>query len=84
MLPIATNRCTVHFDWWFDTGCDDDFIRDSMAQSGRSSRRTSRSVSACNGMESGVFDRGRYAPRIETAMQHFHRLSSRDLRRALE
>ena len=27
---------------------------------------------------------GRYAPRIETAMQHFRRLLSRDLRSALE
>ena len=85
VLPVAPNRCVVHFDWWFDAGCDDDFIRDSMAQSDKIQQED---LEICervqNGMESGAFDRGRYAPRLETAMQHFHCLLSRDLRSALE
>jgi len=82
--PDGPERCVVTFWWWFDAGCDEDFVADSIA----SSRRTQEEDVAVServqrGLRSGAWERGRYAPALEMGIHHFHRLLAADLRGAL-
>jgi len=85
VVPIAVDRTEIVFDFWFADDEGDEakrFIEKSIAESDRVQRED---IAICEsvqrGLASGSYDRGRYAPRVEGAMHHFHRLLHRDLTR---
>ncbi len=82
--PTGPQECLVTFDWWFDAGCDEAFIAQSMAQTVVTQDEDiiiSEKVQA--GLRSDAYVAGRYAPRLEIGAHHFHRLLSADLRGAV-
>ncbi|MCP4870509.1 MAG: aromatic ring-hydroxylating dioxygenase subunit alpha [Proteobacteria bacterium] len=86
VIPLAPNRCRVLFDFWFDEGVltDEAFVARSLEQSHVTQLEDIEiSESVQVGTESPAFARGRYAPRLEIAIHHFHRLLAEDLRSAL-
>ncbi len=86
VVPLAPDRCRVLFDFWFTSGVhrDDEFVRASLEQSHVTQLEDIEiSESVQVGTASPAFDRGRYAPRHEIAIHHFHRLLAADLRRGL-
>ncbi len=84
VVPLGPERCEVVFDYWFlETRGEDAqrFIRASLAASDAVQQEdVAISESVQRGVRSRSYDRGRYAPRVEMAMHHFHRLLTRDLR----
>ena len=85
VIPIAPDRCLVHFDFWFQGDAQEsaDFVAASMEQSHTTQLEDIEiSESVQRGMASGAFERGRYAPDHEGAIHHFHRILAGDLRRA--
>ena len=84
VLPVAPDRCRVWFDFWFDPKLDPEWIEASMA-SAEVTQREDMDISerVQIGMASGTWRRGPYAPRVEAAIHHFHRLLAADLRGAL-
>jgi choline monooxygenase len=84
VFPVSASRCVVRFDWWFAPDVDERWIEASLADTDATQQEDmaiSERVQA--GMESGTWAHGRYAPRVEVAMFHFHRLLAADLRRHL-
>jgi choline monooxygenase len=86
VLPVAPDRCRVVFDFWFaeERAGDEAWVRASVADSERTQLEdmaVSERVQA--GLASGTFRAGRYAPRVEAAVHHFHRRLAADLRRAI-
>ena len=85
VIPLDEHRCEVFFDFFFDDTVDEAWIAASLAQSDVTQQEDMWvSAKAQVGMQSGTWPRGRYAPELEMGIQHFHRLLSMDLRRALE
>jgi choline monooxygenase len=84
VVPLAHDRTLVVFDFFFrDTegSAAQDFIERSIAASHRVQEEdVSISESVQRGLGSPAYDRGIYAPAIEMAAYHFHRLLARDLR----
>jgi len=84
VVPIAHDRTAVVFDFYFEQteGREaKEFIEKSIAASHTVQEEDvaiSESVQA--GMVSSSYDRGVYAPAVETAAHHFHRLLTADLR----
>eukprot|EP00249_Psilotum_nudum_P016214 c25721_g1_i1 orf=514-1227(+) len=82
VLPTATNECQVIFDYFLDVSFKNDnmFIEQSLQDS---EVVQVEDISLCEGVQMGLespaFNRGRYAPRVEMAMHHFHSLLQRDL-----
>ena len=81
VLPVAADRCRVLFDFWFDP---ERVTPEWASSSADDSERTQRedmdiSTRVQRGMEMGLFSRGRYAPRVEVGIHHFHRLLAADL-----
>ena len=78
--PLGVDRCEVVFDFFFDEGVDDDFMRRSREAADATQRED---VWICEqvqrGLSSGRYQRGRYAPRLEHAVHQFHRLLATDL-----
>jgi choline monooxygenase len=86
VIPVSANRCRVLFDFWFDSSVvqDEAFVAASLDQSHVTQLEDIEiSESVQVGTESPAFERGRYAPKFEAAIHHFHRLLADDLRRAL-
>jgi choline monooxygenase len=83
VVPLAVDRTEVVFDFYFEADEGEAakrFIEESIAASERVQRED---VAICEsvqrGLRSASYERGRYAPRVEAAMHHFHRLLHRDL-----
>ena len=84
-VPLGPERTLTVFDYWFDPAvadADPDFVERSLAASDRVQQED---VGICEsvqrGLRSSSYDTGRYAPRLEHAMHHFHRLLAADLDR---
>ena len=88
VVPLAVDRTRVVFDFYFleTEGPDAErFIERSIRASDAIQREDiAISESVQRGLSSGGYDRGRYAPRVETAMHHFHRRLYADLRAGLD
>lgn len=84
--PVSPGRCRVIFDFWFDPSQRDAAWAEASIESSERTQLEDMAVSerVQNGMETGTWPRGRYAPRVEGAIHHFHRLLAADLRRTLE
>jgi choline monooxygenase len=84
VIPMAHDRTRVIFDFYFqDTEGPEarEFIDRSIDASHRVQEEdVSISESVQKGLGSPAYDRGIYAPGIETAAYHFHRLLAADLR----
>jgi choline monooxygenase len=84
--PISERRCRVTFDFWFDPEqVDEQWVAASLADSEQTQLEdmdVSERVQV--GMETGTWPNGPYAPKVEMAIHHFHRLLASDLRRATE
>ena len=78
--PLGVDQCEVIFDFFFEDGVDDDFIRRSRQTADTTQQED---VWICErvqqGLSSGRYERGRYAPRLEHGVHHFHRLLAADL-----
>jgi choline monooxygenase len=82
VMPLAHDRCQVVMDYYFENECADDagFISRSLAASHRVQIEDEGICAAVQrGLASGSYDQGRYAPRVEAAMHHFHRMLTDDL-----
>lgn len=84
VLPLGHERTLTVFDYYFDPSCTDgdpQFVERSLKASDRVQRED---IGVCEsvqrGMASSSFDRGRYAPKVEQAAHHFHRLLAGDLK----
>ncbi len=86
VVPLAVDRCLVVFDYWFPETEGEEaqrFIQASLEASDDVQQEdVAISESVQRGIGSRSYDQGRYAPRVETAMYHFHRLLAEDLRTA--
>jgi hypothetical protein len=75
------DRCEVVFDYWYPAAkvkADPQFVELSLAASDRVQQEdVGISESVQRGLGSSSYDQGRYAPAIEHAMHHFHRLLAR-------
>jgi choline monooxygenase len=80
--PLAADRCEVVFDYWYpESQRSDGFVEASLAASDAVQQEdVGISESVQRGLGSSSYDQGRYAPSVEMAMHHFHRLLARDLR----
>ena len=85
VLPLGPDRCQVLYDFFFTETEGPDaraFIEQSIEQSALTQRED---IAICESVQTGLrssgYDRGRYAPRVETGEHHFHRLLAADLRR---
>ena len=87
ILPRGPNRCEVVCEFWFEEVDGEEarrFIDESMEQGDVTQRED---IAICESVQVGLgsssYDRGRYAPQVETGEHHFHRLLARDYHRAL-
>ena len=82
--PLAADRCEVVFDYWYPESSGADgraFVEASLAASDAVQQEdVAISESVQRGLGSSSYDQGRYAPNVELAMHHFHRLLALDLR----
>ena len=83
IIPLGPNRCTVVYDFFFQDVEGEDtrkFVEESIAQSDVTQRED---IAICESVQVGLgsrsYDRGRYAPNLETGEHHFHRLLYHDL-----
>jgi len=83
IVPLGPDRCRVDYEFYFlEKGGEDArrFIEESIAQSDVTQRED---IAICESVQRGLksrsYDRGRYAPGVETGEHHFHRLLHRDL-----
>ena len=83
VVPLGPERCEVVFDYSFqDTEGEQAraFIERSIAASHRVQEED---VAICESVQKGLaspaYDRGIYAPKVEMAAHHFHRLLAADL-----
>jgi choline monooxygenase len=83
VVPLAPDRCEVVFEFYFEAGVDDGFAAESMAEADRIQRED---IALCESVQRGLtsssYDTGRYAPRLEIAEHHFHRLLAAAFRAA--
>jgi choline monooxygenase len=86
VIPLSARRCQVIFDFWFDPAQRDAQWAAASADDSERTQREDMDVSerVQSGMETGTWARGRYAPRVEAGIHHFHRLLAADLRGALQ
>ena len=85
VMPTGHDSCRVIFDFWFDEGTDASFIERSREQTALTQDedvQISESVQA--GLASGAYDRGRYAPGVESGVHHFQKIVAADLRAAVD
>jgi choline monooxygenase len=83
--PDRPGRCEVVFDYWVDGDPDEPEARAFLDATIANSDVTQRedvwiSEQVQRGLASRGYGRGRYAPTVEHAMHHFHRLLAADLR----
>jgi choline monooxygenase len=83
VVPLGTDETLVAFDWYLEEGraADTAFVEECLAAS---ELVQEQDVALCESVQRGLaspaYDRGRYAPKLEAAMLHFHRLLAADLR----
>ena len=84
VVPLGPERCEVVFDYWFQDDQSDAarrFIDVSLEASDDVQQEdVAISESVQRGVRSSSYDQGRYAPKVEIGMFHFHRLLAQDLR----
>jgi choline monooxygenase len=87
VMPLGHDRCQVLYEFYFlETEGEPArrFIEQSIEQAGVTQRED---IAICESVQIGLgsssYDRGRYAPRVETGEHHFHCLLASDLRREL-
>ncbi|MCZ6598880.1 MAG: aromatic ring-hydroxylating dioxygenase subunit alpha [Planctomycetota bacterium] len=86
VVPLAHDRCEVLFDFWFEGEREDAeaFVRESLEAADETQQEDVWiSERVQRGLASVAYDSGRYAPRVEHGMHHFHRLLAADLRASL-
>ncbi|GMN55262.1 hypothetical protein TIFTF001_024386 [Ficus carica] len=75
VIPLGPRKCQVVFDYFLEPSLKDDtdFIERSLQDS---ERVQMEDVVLCEGVQRGLdspaYSFGRYAPRVENAMHHFH------------
>ena len=80
VLPLAANRCLVVFDYFCRSKPAKEQLVEAMSHSAKVQQEdTEISLKVQAGLESGVYQRGVYAPRFEKPMYHFHQLLAADL-----
>jgi len=83
VFPLAPGRCRVVFDWYVApeaAGGAEGFLERSLAASEKVQAEDTWICEAVQeGLASGSYDRGRYAPGLEHGMHYFHRLLARAL-----
>ncbi len=80
VVPLGPERCAVDFHWWFELGYDPALAQDSVARSiAVQDEDVAVSERVQRGLASGSYTTGRYAPRLEQGVHHFHRLLHADL-----
>ncbi len=83
VVPLGPDRCEVRYEFYFEGDADPSFVEASMAQADVTQRED---IAICESVQRGLasssYDRGRYAPRVETGEHHFHRLLAARLRAA--
>jgi len=81
VVPLGHDSTRVIFDFYFRDTEDRDFIERSVAASHRVQEEdVAISESVQRGLGSPAYVRGIYAPKVEMAAYHFHRLLAADLR----
>jgi len=84
VLPLGPDRTRTVFDFWFEEGTDPAFIASSLEQSELVQMEdVAISESVQRGLTSTAYDRGRYAPEVEMAEHHFHKLLAAELLQSL-
>ncbi|XP_008443631.2 choline monooxygenase, chloroplastic isoform X1 [Cucumis melo] len=82
VLPLGPRKCLVVFDYFLEASFknDDSFIQQSLEDS---ESVQNEDIILCEGVQKGLespaYKFGRYAPSVENAMHHFHRLLHRNL-----
>ncbi|CAK9327912.1 unnamed protein product [Citrullus colocynthis] len=77
VLPLGPRKCLVVFDYFLEASFknEDSFIQQSLADS---ESVQNEDIILCEGVQKGLespaYKFGRYAPSVENAMHHFHRL----------
>lgn len=78
VIPISIDKTLVHFDFFFkdiDSKEAKDYINYSLKISDKIQQEDADISSLVQqGIESSSFDVGRYAPNVEQAAHHFHKL----------
>ncbi|KAK7291851.1 hypothetical protein RIF29_07334 [Crotalaria pallida] len=75
VLPLGPNKCQVVFDYYLEHSLKDesDFIEKSLHDS---EKVQIEDIVLCEGVQKGLqspaYSVGRYAPKVEQAMHHFH------------
>lgn len=85
VVPVGHDQMDVVFHWWFEDldGSAKEAAQLSMAQSAVTQEEDiTVSEWVQQGLGSRTYDSGRYAPRVEQAEHHFHRLLAEDYRAA--
>ena len=79
VTPLGAGRCRVDFDWYFEADCSDDFVEKSLRSSDQVQQED---IAVCEALQRGMgsvhYRPGPYAPRVEMAKHHFHRMLARD------
>ena len=80
VFPLGPERCKVQFDWYFEPGCDEEFISRSIAAS---EQVQLEDIAICESLQVGMgsmhFKPGPYAPTVELSEHQFHRLLAGDV-----
>ncbi|KAI5415108.1 choline monooxygenase, chloroplastic [Lathyrus oleraceus] len=82
VLPLGANKCRVVFDYYLEPSLQGD--RDFIAKSLQDSEKVQiEDIVLCEGVQKGLqspaYSVGRYAPKVEQAMHHFHCLLHENL-----
>ncbi|KAJ8765492.1 hypothetical protein K2173_014614 [Erythroxylum novogranatense] len=83
VLPLGPRKCQVIFDYFIEAHLKEDktFIERSLRDSERVQMEDIiLSEGVQRGLESPAYISGRYAPRVEQAMYHFHQLLHQNLK----
>jgi choline monooxygenase len=83
VTPLGASRCRVDFDWYFEADCSEVFVDRALHSSDRVQQEDTTICEALQrGMASMHYRPGPYAPRVEMAKLHFHRMLAADYSRA--
>jgi choline monooxygenase len=87
VIPLSHDQTLTVFDFYFED-ITSESARKFIAQSLESSEKVQQediwiSESVQGGLSGPAYDRGRYAPEVEQAEHHFHRVLARDLAAAV-
>eukprot|EP00850_Spirogloea_muscicola_P023840 SM000393S14711 [mRNA] locus=s393:39160:42871:- [translate_table: standard] len=82
VIPLTPTTCRVIFDYFLDPSLtsDEAYVKRSIASSSKVQEEDSYLCERVQeGLQSPAYDVGRYAPRVEQAMYHFHKQVHEDL-----